>query len=98
MITNPLFTNKAVKCVYVAPTKVSLYLVLRQILFMLTQALCTEKHKEWTSKFGGLGIHSLWRNNFLIFPSYHESGCELTGDTVVFGKGVWGDAKNAQIM
>ncbi|OJA17319.1 hypothetical protein AZE42_04133 [Rhizopogon vesiculosus] len=26
------------------------------------------------------------------------SGCELTGDTVVFGKGVWGDAKNAQIM
>ncbi|KAJ8592505.1 DEAD-domain-containing protein [Rhizopogon salebrosus TDB-379] len=66
MVTNPLFTNKAVKCVYVAPTK----------------ALCTEKHKEWTSKFGGLGIHS----------------CELTGDTVVFGKGVWGDAKNAQIM
>lgn len=25
-------------------------------------------------------------------------GCELTGDTVLFGKGAWGDAKNASIM
>ncbi|OAX41690.1 P-loop containing nucleoside triphosphate hydrolase protein [Rhizopogon vinicolor AM-OR11-026] len=82
MVTDPSSTNKAAKCVYVAPTKVTLYLLLRQIPFMSLQALCTEKHKEWTSKFGGLGIHS----------------CELTGDTVVFGKGVWGDAKNAQII
>ncbi|KAG2146850.1 Sec63 Brl domain-containing protein [Suillus bovinus] len=59
-------TNEAAKCVYVAPTK----------------ALCTEKYKEWTTKFGSLGIPT----------------CELTGDTVVFGKGVWGDAKNARII
>jgi hypothetical protein len=26
------------------------------------------------------------------------TGCELTGDTVQFGKGAWGDALNAQIM
>jgi hypothetical protein len=26
------------------------------------------------------------------------SGCELTGDTVVFGQNKWGDAKNASIM
>ncbi|KAG0697011.1 DEAD-domain-containing protein [Suillus ampliporus] len=66
MVTDPSGTNQAAKCVYVAPTK----------------ALCTEKYKEWTSKFGSLGIQS----------------CELTGDTVVFGKGVWGDAKNARII
>ncbi|KAF8844441.1 P-loop containing nucleoside triphosphate hydrolase protein [Paxillus ammoniavirescens] len=54
------------KCVYVAPTK----------------ALCAEKHKEWTAKFGGLGVKC----------------CELTGDTLVSGKGVWGDAKTSQIM
>ncbi|KAG2755826.1 P-loop containing nucleoside triphosphate hydrolase protein [Suillus brevipes Sb2] len=66
MITDSSSTSQAAKCVYVAPTK----------------ALCTEKYKEWTTKFGGLGIPS----------------CELTGDTVVFGKGVWGDAKNARII
>ncbi|KAG1789378.1 uncharacterized protein HD556DRAFT_1446994 [Suillus plorans] len=66
MVTDPSSTNEATKCVYVAPTK----------------ALCTEKYKEWTAKFGSLGIPS----------------CELTGDTVVFGKGVWGDAKNARII
>ncbi|KAG2077885.1 P-loop containing nucleoside triphosphate hydrolase protein [Suillus decipiens] len=66
MVTDPSSTNKATKCVYVAPTK----------------ALCTEKYKEWTTKFGSLGIFS----------------CELTGDTAAFGKGVWGDAKNARII
>ncbi|KAG1761698.1 Sec63 Brl domain-containing protein [Suillus occidentalis] len=66
MIIDSSSTSQGAKCVYVAPTK----------------ALCTEKYKEWTTKFGGLGITS----------------CELTGDTVVFGKGVWGDAKNARII
>jgi hypothetical protein len=37
-------------------------------------------------------------NNFQISSSISYLGCELTGDTVVFGKGVWGDAKKAQIM
>ncbi|KAG2041892.1 Sec63 Brl domain-containing protein [Suillus americanus] len=66
MVTDPSSTKQTAKCVYVAPTK----------------ALCTEKYREWTAKFGSLGIPS----------------CELTGDTVVFGKGVWGDAKNARII
>ncbi|KAI6127699.1 hypothetical protein EV401DRAFT_1854086 [Pisolithus croceorrhizus] len=47
-----------------------------------TKALCAEKHKEWAAKFGGLGVKS----------------CELTGDTLAFGKGIWGEARNAQIM
>jgi len=29
---------------------------------------------------------------------YQNEGCELTGDTVVFGGNVWGDAKDASIM
>jgi len=28
----------------------------------------------------------------------HSLGCELTGDTVVFGHSAWGDAKHASIM
>ncbi|KAL6301584.1 P-loop containing nucleoside triphosphate hydrolase protein [Sparassis latifolia] len=51
------------KCIYVAPTK----------------ALCSEKCRDWTTKFQALGIKC----------------CELTGDTVVFGKGAWGNAKDA---
>ncbi|KIK31009.1 hypothetical protein PISMIDRAFT_5571, partial [Pisolithus microcarpus 441] len=47
-----------------------------------TKALCAEKQKEWAAKFGGLGVKS----------------CELTGDTLAFGKGIWGEARNAQIM
>ncbi|KIK97520.1 hypothetical protein PAXRUDRAFT_10143 [Paxillus rubicundulus Ve08.2h10] len=66
LLTEAAHDSKLAKCVYVAPTK----------------ALCAEKHKEWTAKFGGLGVKS----------------CELTGDTLVSGKGVWGDAKSSQIM
>ncbi|KAH7911400.1 hypothetical protein BJ138DRAFT_1238398 [Hygrophoropsis aurantiaca] len=66
MLTEAAQKSQSMKCIYVSPTK----------------ALCSEKYKEWTSKFGGLGIKT----------------CELTGDTVLFGKGAWGDAKNAQII
>ncbi|KAJ7085715.1 Sec63 Brl domain-containing protein [Mycena belliarum] len=58
--------GKSVKCVYMAPTK----------------ALCSERQRDWTSKFDALGIKC----------------CELTGDTVQFGKGAWGDAKGATII
>ncbi|PBK92990.1 P-loop containing nucleoside triphosphate hydrolase protein [Armillaria gallica] len=47
-----------------------------------TKALCSERYRDWTAKFSSLGIKC----------------CELTGDTVHFGKGVWGDAKNSTIM
>ncbi|KAJ7709458.1 hypothetical protein B0H17DRAFT_1190666 [Mycena rosella] len=59
-------SGKSVKCVYMAPTK----------------ALCSERQRDWTSKFDALGIKC----------------CELTGDTVQFGKGAWGDAKGATII
>ncbi|KAJ7112430.1 hypothetical protein C8R43DRAFT_1159023 [Mycena crocata] len=59
-------SGQSVKCVYMAPTK----------------ALCSERQRDWTSKFDALGIKC----------------CELTGDTVTFGKGAWGDAKNATII
>ncbi|KAF8228506.1 P-loop containing nucleoside triphosphate hydrolase protein [Tricholoma matsutake] len=47
-----------------------------------TKALCSERFKDWAMKFEPLGIKC----------------CELTGDTVHFGKGTWGDAKNASII
>ncbi|KAF9469215.1 hypothetical protein BDZ94DRAFT_1181827, partial [Collybia nuda] len=59
--------NKQIlKCVYMAPTK----------------ALCSERYRDWSTKFDPLGVKC----------------CELTGDTVHFGKGAWGDAKNASII
>ncbi|KAL4067802.1 DEAD-domain-containing protein [Scleroderma citrinum] len=67
MLTTQAANNpQSTKCVYVAPSK----------------ALCTEKHREWNAKFGGLGIKS----------------CELTGDTISFGADIWGEARNSQIM
>ncbi|KII88121.1 hypothetical protein PLICRDRAFT_698570 [Plicaturopsis crispa FD-325 SS-3] len=66
MLTEASSSGRSVKCVYVAPTK----------------ALCTERFRDWTTKFGSLGIKC----------------CELTGDTVTFGKGAWGDAKNSSII
>ncbi|KAJ7632951.1 Sec63 Brl domain-containing protein [Roridomyces roridus] len=47
-----------------------------------TKALCAERQRDWSSKFDALGIKC----------------CEMTGDTVHFGKDAWGDAKNATII
>ncbi|KAE9393645.1 P-loop containing nucleoside triphosphate hydrolase protein [Gymnopus androsaceus JB14] len=68
MLSEAQQTGQSVKCVYVAPTK----------------ALCSERYRDWASKFDPLGIKC----------------CELTGDTVHvgYGKGAWGDAKSATIM
>ncbi|KAJ3786903.1 hypothetical protein GGU10DRAFT_386257 [Lentinula aff. detonsa] len=82
MLTKARETGELVKCVYVAPTK----------------ALCSERYRDWASKFEPLGIKcTKW-----LFPFRTDlnagSGCELTGDTVHFGKSAWGDAKNATII
>ncbi|TRM59292.1 Sec63 Brl domain-containing protein [Schizophyllum amplum] len=47
-----------------------------------TKALCSERQRDWSAKFDPLGVKC----------------CEMTGDTVLFGKGAWGDAKNATII
>ncbi|PCH37704.1 nucleoside triphosphate hydrolase protein [Wolfiporia cocos MD-104 SS10] len=47
-----------------------------------TKALCSEKCRDWTAKFQPLGINC----------------CELTGDTVQFGKSAWGPARDASVM
>ncbi|KAI9446595.1 P-loop containing nucleoside triphosphate hydrolase protein [Lactarius indigo] len=69
-IIHMLFTSagrgSAGKCVYMAPTK----------------ALCAERTRDWTEKFGPLGLRC----------------CEFTGDTVEPNKSVWGDVKGANIM
>ncbi|KAH9950191.1 P-loop containing nucleoside triphosphate hydrolase protein [Amylocystis lapponica] len=47
-----------------------------------TKALCSEKCRDWTAKFQPLGINC----------------CELTGDTVHFGKSAWGNARDATVI
>ncbi|KAI0950168.1 hypothetical protein AcV7_008716 [Taiwanofungus camphoratus] len=47
-----------------------------------TKALCSEKCRDWTAKFQPLGVNC----------------CELTGDTVHFGKSAWGNARDASVM
>ncbi|KAI0273477.1 Sec63 Brl domain-containing protein [Gloeopeniophorella convolvens] len=54
------------KCIYMAPTK----------------ALCSERNRDWTAKFGPLGIKCF----------------ELTGDTVQPSKSIWGEVKNVNII
>ncbi|KAH9966525.1 P-loop containing nucleoside triphosphate hydrolase protein [Russula dissimulans] len=66
MLINSSGRGAAEKCVYVAPTK----------------ALCAERTRDWTEKFGSLGIQC----------------CELTGDTVQPGRSIWGELKSANIM
>ncbi|OBZ69133.1 putative ATP-dependent DNA helicase HFM1 [Grifola frondosa] len=45
-------------------------------------SLCSEKFRDWTTKFQSLGVNC----------------CELTGDTVQFGKSAWGNAKDASVI
>jgi ATP-dependent DNA helicase HFM1/MER3 len=65
----------------------------------ILQALCSERFRDWTAKFEGLGIKCM-----LSFPlqswvmSDLNIGCELTGDTVFTGQNVWKDAQAARIM
>ncbi|EJU00681.1 P-loop containing nucleoside triphosphate hydrolase protein [Dacryopinax primogenitus] len=58
--------NCDAKCVYMAPTK----------------ALCSERFRDWTAKFQGVGI----------------TCCELTGDTYETGRAAWNKAKNSMII
>ena len=84
MLTQVSKTGRAMKCVYMAPTK----------------ALCSERYHDWTTKFDALGIKCNLSTIICVICVIQHccSGCELTGDTVLFGKGAWGDAKTATIM
>ncbi|KAI0306724.1 P-loop containing nucleoside triphosphate hydrolase protein, partial [Multifurca ochricompacta] len=66
MLVNSSGRGDTEKCVYVAPTK----------------ALCAERIRDWTEKFGPVGIRC----------------CELTGDTAQPSGSIWGDLKSANIM
>ncbi|KAI0690593.1 hypothetical protein BC835DRAFT_1407505 [Cytidiella melzeri] len=66
MLNQSHTSGRQLKCIYVSPTK----------------ALCSERYRDWVTKFQPLGINC----------------CELTGDTVKFGKSAWGDARHASII
>ncbi|KAL9715296.1 ATP-dependent DNA helicase MER3 [Leucoagaricus gongylophorus] len=54
-----------------------------RIVYMApTKALCSERYRDWVTKFDSLGIKT----------------CELTGDTLQFGNGAWGEAKKSTII
>lgn len=63
-----------------------------------SQALCSERYRDWTTKFDPLGIKCEEKNAHRSVVHWRSIGSELTGDTVHFGKGIWGDAKKASIM
>ncbi|EMD38220.1 hypothetical protein CERSUDRAFT_48078, partial [Gelatoporia subvermispora B] len=58
--------SRNVKCIYVAPTK----------------SLCSEKFRDWSSKFQPLGVNCV----------------ELTGDTLQTGRSAWGSARDANVI
>ncbi|KZT07825.1 P-loop containing nucleoside triphosphate hydrolase protein [Laetiporus sulphureus 93-53] len=68
MLTQVGGNTKTSKCIYVAPTK--------------TQVLCSEKCRDWTTKFQPLGVDC----------------CQLTGDIVHFRKSAWGSTRDATII
>ena len=91
--------GRSPKCVYVAPTKVRSSAPQMRMKFNLVQALCSERHRDWEMKFSALGIKCEYAPSY---GSVHAIdvlvGCELTGDTVQFGRSAWGEAKDASIM
>jgi ATP-dependent DNA helicase HFM1/MER3 len=62
-------SGKDAKCVYIAPTKVSIVSVLAVCYFYSRasnrQALCTEKFTEWSAKFEPLGMKCFF-HSFLL--------------------------------
>ena len=56
MLTNSSGGGTAEKCVYVAPTKVYLLVLFGVHPLKREKALCAERTRDWTEKFGYLGI------------------------------------------
>ena len=56
MLTNSSGRGTAEKCVYVAPTKVCLLVSFGVYPLKKEKALCAERTRDWTEKFGYLGI------------------------------------------
>ena len=56
MLMNPSGRGVAEKCVYVAPTKVCSLILFWALLLKEDKALCAERTRDWTEKFGPLGI------------------------------------------
>lgn len=99
MLTEAKNTGQSFKAIYVAPTKVLLTIFHhRGSSDEYFQALCSERFRDWSSKFEPLGV----KCESCVLPSRavveQFSGAELTGDTVIFGRGAWGEAKHASIM
>ena len=101
-------SSSQVKCIYVAPTKVhrSSY---HRITDLLNAAIPCRRCALRSFEIGVLSSkHSVSNvqndsslydlNCNLLWLFLQSVGCELTGDTVQFGKSAWGEARDASVM
>ena len=56
MLVTSSARGSAEKCVYMAPTKVCSFILLENLWAQQEKALCAERTRDWTEKFGPLGI------------------------------------------
>lgn len=63
MLVNSCGRGVAEKCVYVAPTKVCPLASFEVNPLKTEKALCAERTRDWTEKFGPLGMKCMWRHS-----------------------------------
>jgi hypothetical protein len=56
MLVTSSARGSAEKCVYMAPTKVCSFILLENLWAQPEKALCAERTRDWSEKFGPLGI------------------------------------------
>lgn len=101
MLTLTANDARPAKCIYVAPTKV-------RLSFSTSHASSSKmlRHCALRSITNGLqnledlvlDVRTSQAQGYIIHQFLLPLGCELTGDTLLLGRGVWGDAKSSHIM
>jgi len=91
--------GKPVKCIYIAPTKVCTFICSLQVTSALSLAgimhgKISRLEYEIRTTWVQMRVFLRSATPFIDCPT----GSQMTGDTVVFGIGAWGDAKNSSIM
>lgn len=101
MLTQTANDARSAKCVYVAPTKVRLFFSISNVNSSKMLRHCAPR--SITNGLQNLedlvlDVSTLQVQGHIIDQPLHPLGCQLTGDTLLSGRGVWGDAKSSHIM
>ena len=89
------------KCIYVAPTKVRPSNASGGIRLISTRPFAPKNIETGLRNSNRLELIVRMRkylSSLIISWADAVTGCELTGDTVKFGKSAWGEARHATIM